>query len=173
MIAAVCKHQSKIVHGIDYPHWVINQESVDIQWKMLPTSDTGDHHRALAGVTTPHHLPDKTTTGYHMTKTLCLSHMTTTVWNSWQMRNSICWEKTWRWGFRIKQQQTTKPCDEESDISCDRDSLQSVSYMRKATVAMTPQVWKAWWNSSSAGYFTAASMMIHQPVKHCKNKSHG
>lgn len=44
-----------------------------------------------------------------------------------------------------------------------------LSYMRKATVAMTPQVWYAWWNSSSAGYFTAASMMIHQPVKNCKN----
>lgn len=44
-------------------------------------------------------------------------------------------------GVKIKQQQITKPCDEESDIPCDRDNLQSVSYMRKATVAMTPQVW--------------------------------
>lgn len=53
--------------------------------------------------------------------------------------------KAWRWGggggVKIKQQQITKPCDEESDIPCDRDNLQSVSYMRKATVAMTPQVW--------------------------------
>lgn len=41
------------------------------------------------------------------------------------------------------------------------------SYMRKASVAMTPHVWKAWWKSASSGYFTAASMMIHHPVKNC------
>lgn len=48
----------------------------------------------------------------------------------------------------------------------------TVSYMRKASVAMTPQVWKAWWNSASSGYFTAASMMIHHPVKNCTNHKH-
>ncbi len=39
--------------------------------------------------------------------------------------------------------------------------------MRKAIVAITPQVWYAWWNCSSLGYIIAASMMIHQPVKNC------
>ena len=57
------------------------------------------------------------------------------------MRNSICWERPEDGGFKTKQLQITKPCDEESDISCDTDDLQSVTYMRKATVAMTPQVW--------------------------------
>lgn len=47
-----------------------------------------------------------------------------------------------------------------------------VSYMRKASVAMTPHVWKAWWKSASSGYFTAASMMIHHPVKNCISHKH-
>lgn len=32
-------------------------------------------------------------------------------------------------------------------------------------VAMTPQAWYEWLNCSILGYITAASMMIHHPVK--------
>lgn len=39
------------------------------------------------------------------------------------------------------------------------------TYMKKAMVEKTPQVWKAWFICSWVGYATAASIMIHQPVK--------
>lgn len=39
------------------------------------------------------------------------------------------------------------------------------TYMKKAKVEKTPQVWKAWFIWSCEGYMTAASIMIHQPVK--------
>lgn len=37
--------------------------------------------------------------------------------------------------------------------------------MKKASVENTPQVWKAWFICSGLGYTTAASIIIHQPVK--------
>lgn len=47
----------------------------------------------------------------------------------------------------------------------------SETHIRKAIVAITPQVWYAWWNCSSLGYIIAASMMIHQPVKNWEEKA--
>lgn len=41
----------------------------------------------------------------------------------------------------------------------------SSTYMKNAKVEKTPQVWKAWFICSCDGYMTAASIMIHQPVK--------
>lgn len=39
------------------------------------------------------------------------------------------------------------------------------TYMKNAKVEKTPHVWKAWFICSCDGYMTAASIMIHQPVK--------
>lgn len=80
--------------------------------------------------------------GYHVTKTPHWHHVV--IWNSW-IQDLFLTVPPWK---------------------------STVSYMRKASVAMTPHVWKAWWKSASSGYFTAASMMIHHPVKNCINHKH-
>lgn len=43
--------------------------------------------------------------------------------------------------------------------------------MKKAMVEKTPQVWNAWFICSWDGYVTAASIMIHQPVKNWKEEN--
>jgi len=42
--------------------------------------------------------------------------------------------------------------------------------MKKAMVEKTPHVWKAWFICSWDGYVTAASIIIHQPVKNWKRR---
>lgn len=49
-------------------------------------------------------------------------------------------------------------------MSTDR-ARSSSTYMKNAKVEKTPHVWKAWFICSCDGYMTAASIMIHQPVK--------
>lgn len=43
--------------------------------------------------------------------------------------------------------------------------------MKNAMVEKTPHVWKAWFICSWDGYVTAASIMIHQPVKNWGQRS--
>lgn len=43
--------------------------------------------------------------------------------------------------------------------------------MKNAKVEKTPHVWKAWFICSCDGYMTAASIMIHQPVKNWEHRT--